>query len=174
MFRPFASILAAACLFAVVARADAAAPAPAYEPGVSFRNDVMPIFLVAGCNTGSCHGSARGQDGFRLSLFGYDPAGDFFRLTREMPNRRINLAQPHESLMLLKATGVVPHTGGEVVKKDSDQYRTLLRWIEAGAPDDAPGIPTPTALDIEPKQLDLTTGATQPMKATAKYSDGSE
>src|SRR3954451_21332670 len=148
MLRPFASILAAACLFAVVARADAAAPAPAYQPGVSFRNDVMPIFLVAGCNTGSCHGSARGQDGFRLSLFGYDPAGDFFRLTREMPNRRINLAQPHESLMLLKTTGTVSHTGGEVFAVGSENYKTILRWIEAGAPNDPAGVPSPVSVEI--------------------------
>src|SRR5689334_18979998 len=94
----------------------------AAEKPVSFRNDVMPVFMVAGCNSGSCHGSARGQDGFRLSLFGYDPDGDYFRITREMPTRRINLAQPLESLLLLKATGAVPHTGGTRFTHESPHY----------------------------------------------------
>ena len=67
---------------------------------ISFRLDVMPIFMKANCNTGSCHGSARGKDGFRLSLFGYDPDGDYFRITRQMSSRRLNLALADESLMM--------------------------------------------------------------------------
>jgi hypothetical protein len=133
----------------------------------------MPIFMSAGCNAGSCHGSSRGQDGFRLSLFGYDPAGDFFRITREIPNRRINLARPHESLLLLKSTGAVPHTGGELFSTGSQHYRTILRWIDAGAPDDPKDLPTPVALEVEPKQIELDANAgTAQLKATAKYSDG--
>src|SRR5882672_4851565 len=83
---------------------------------ISFKLDVMPVFMRAGCNTGACHGAARGKDGFRLSLFGFDPDGDWYRLTREMSGRRINLAVPPESLMLEKATGAVPHTGGQKIK----------------------------------------------------------
>ena len=67
------------------------------QPPLSFRLDVMPVFMRAGCNTGSCHGAARGKDGFRISLFGFDPEGDHFRLTREMVGRRINLAVPSDS-----------------------------------------------------------------------------
>src|SRR6185295_15485731 len=95
--------------------------------------DVMPIFMAAGCNVGSCHGSARGKDGFRLSLFGFDPDGDYFRITREMSTRRINLADPRQSLLLLKATGKVPHTGGKRFEENSPNYNTILRWLEAGA-----------------------------------------
>src|SRR5665213_496566 len=79
---------------------------------ISFKLDVMPVFLRNGCNQGSCHGAARGKDGFRLSLFGFDPDGDHFRLTREMNGRRVNLALPNESLLIEKATGRVAHTGG--------------------------------------------------------------
>src|SRR5438445_12028796 len=79
---------------------------------ISFKLDVMPVFMKAGCNQGSCHGAARGKDGFRLSLFGFDPDGDHHRLTREINGRRINLALPQECLLLEKATGKVPHTGG--------------------------------------------------------------
>lgn len=111
------------------------------EPTVpSFRRDVMPVFFRAGCNSGTCHGSARGKDGFMLSLFGYDPAGDYRRSVEEIPGRRINAAMPSESLLLLKATASVPHTGGKLFDTESKLYRTLLAWIEAGAPDD----PSPT------------------------------
>ena len=85
----------------------------AVQSPLSFRLDVMPVFMRAGCNTGSCHGAARGKDGFRISLFGFDPEGDHFRLTREMVGRRINLAVPSDSTLLTKATGAVNHTGGK-------------------------------------------------------------
>ncbi len=107
---------------------DAAADRP-----VSFKLDVMPVFMKAGCNSGACHGSARGKDGFHLSLFGYDPDGDYQRLTRELSTRRLNLALPAESLLLTKATGKVPHTGGTRFKEDSPLYAAVMRWLDAGA-----------------------------------------
>ncbi|MCA9186241.1 MAG: cell surface protein, partial [Planctomycetales bacterium] len=81
----------------------------AVDRPISFRLDVMPVFMKSGCNQGSCHGAARGKDGFRLSLFGFDPAGDYYRLTREQPGRRLNLAVPRDSLLLEKAIGAVSH-----------------------------------------------------------------
>jgi hypothetical protein len=142
---------------------------------ISFKLDVMPVFMKSGCNVGSCHGSARGKDGFRLSLFGFDPEGDYFRLTREMNGRRINLALPKESLILLKATGQVPHTGGMRFSQDSEQYQTLLRWLEAGAPADPPTIAAPASLELLPKSAVLEgKGAKQAMVVNARYSDGSE
>ena len=74
--------------------------------------------MKSGCNAGDCHGAARGKDGFMLSLFGYDPGGDFYRLLEEYPNRRINLAKPEKSLFLEKAIGAVSHSGGELFSKD--------------------------------------------------------
>jgi hypothetical protein len=117
---------------------------------VSFRLDVMPIFMRGSCNQGSCHGSARGQDGFRLSLFGFDPEGDHFRLTRELATRRVNLAQPEQSLVLQKALGNVTHTGGKRFERDSESAATLLRWLEAGAPNDAPDVAKPVSLELFP------------------------
>lgn len=114
---------------------------PAVAPP-SFRLDVMPVLFRAGCNSGTCHGSARGKDGYMLSLFGYDPAGDYRRTVEEIPNRRVNIAVPSESLLLLKATASVPHTGGKLFDAESELYRILLRWIEAGAPDDQQVIAT--------------------------------
>ncbi|MFM9962995.1 MAG: DUF1549 domain-containing protein [Planctomycetaceae bacterium] len=141
---------------------------------VSFRLDVMPIFMKSGCNTGSCHGAARGKDGFHLSLFGYDPAGDYYKLTRQLVGRRIDLAVPEKSLVLEKATGEVNHTGGEVFPADSDEYRTMLRWIEAGAPDDKGDTPEPLGIELLPsKTVFAGKDQTQKTVVMARYSDGS-
>jgi hypothetical protein len=145
------------------------------ERPVSFRNDVMPVFMRAGCNAGSCHGAARGKDGFRLSLFGYDPDGDHHRITREMATRRVNLALPHEALVMLKATGKVPHTGGERFKETDEEYSTLIRWLEARVPNDPPDVIKPASMEILPRQAVLEgEGATQRMTVSATYSDGSK
>ena len=128
------------------------------ERPISFRLDTMPIFMRSGCNSGSCHGAARGKDGFRLSLFGFDPDGDHFRITREMNGRRLNLAVPTEGLFMEKACGLVPHTGGERVKPGSEQYQSIVRWHEAGAPNDAPTVATPTNLEFYPKKRRLRRG----------------
>lgn len=141
----------------------------------SFRLDVMPVFFRAGCNSGGCHGAASGKDGFRLSLFGYDPAGDYYRLTQQMVGRRIDVAVPEQSLLLMKALGKVPHTGGQCFKVNSEHYQTLLHWIEAGAPDDSETVPTTTSLAIVPDKI-LFQGKdkTRKVKVMATYSDGSE
>jgi hypothetical protein len=142
---------------------------------ISFKLDVMPVFMKAGCNVGSCHGAARGKDGFRLSLFGFDPDGDYYRLTREINGRRINLAEIHDSLILEKGAGRVPHTGGTRFSDDSELYQTLVRWLDAGAPSDPPTVALPVAVDLYPKNAVLDgKGATQQMVVRAKYSDGTE
>jgi hypothetical protein len=141
---------------------------------VSFRLDVMPIFMKHGCNNGSCHGAARGKDGFNLSLFGFDPAGDYFRLTRAIVGRRVDLAVPEKSLMLEKVTGAVPHTGGKLFDTTHDDYQTLLRWLKAGAPDDGASTPVPTGVELlPPKVVFAGKGQTQKTVVLAKYSDGS-
>ena len=140
---------------------------------VSFRLDVMPVFMKAECNR--CHGAARGQDGFRLSLFGFDPEGDHYRLTRELSGRRINLAIPEESMLVTKAVGAAPHTGGKLFEKDSEMAKTLVRWLAAGAPDDAPDVAKPTSLELLPKKLVLESPG-QNFKITVRvhYSDGTD
>lgn len=140
---------------------------------ISFNLDVMPTFMRAGCNTGSCHGAARGKDGFRLSLFGFDPKGDYHRLTRELSGRRINLSMPSESLLLEKAIGAVPHTGGKLYEKDSELYNEVLRWLQAGAPYDAGAIPTVEKVEIYPEGGVMDgKGTTQQVSVLAYYSDG--
>ncbi|HZL38276.1 MAG TPA: DUF1549 and DUF1553 domain-containing protein [Tepidisphaeraceae bacterium] len=144
------------------------------ERPISFRLDVMPVFMRSGCNVGGCHGAARGKDGFHLSLFGFDPASDYNSLTRQISTRRINLALPEESLVLTKATGKVPHTGGTLFKEDDPRYATLLRWLKAGAPDDPVTVAKPESMEILPRQMVLEEGDKQQMTVRAHYSDGTD
>ncbi len=144
------------------------------ERSISFRLDVMPIFMRAGCNSGACHGAARGKDGFRLSLFGFDAEGDHYRLTRELNGRRVNLALPADSLLLDKAAGKVPHTGGQKIKEGDEYWQTIIRWLEAGAPNDPPTIATPVSAELMPQGAVLDgKGSTQQLTVRATYSDGS-
>ena len=140
---------------------------------ISFRLDIMPIFMKGGCNTGSCHGAARGKDGFRLSLFGFDPAGDYYRLTRELPERRINLADPAGCLLIEKAIGTTPHTGGKRFSLESEMGQTLMRWLNASVPDDPGEVPAVVSLNIYPPNAVLDgDGAEQQLNVLARYADG--
>ena len=143
---------------------------------VSFQLDVMPLLTSAGCNAGSCHGAASGKDGFRLSLYGFDPHGDHFRITNQLPGRRINLALPEESLLITKATGDVPHTGGKLLAKGSKAHEILVEWIRGGAViDDDSKIPHPTSITLDPPQLVMKGEDIKiPFTVRAQYSDGSD
>lgn len=170
--KPVAKTASSKAAVATPAGAKTAAADPARP--VSFRLDVMPVLFRAGCNSGGCHGAAAGKDGFHLSLFGYDPAGDYYRLTRQLPGRRIDLAAPAQSLMLLKATGMVPHSGGRRFKTDSEYYATVLRWIEQGAPDDAANVPQVTGIALSPEKFVFNPAdKKRQLQVVASYSDGS-
>ncbi|MEY3031689.1 MAG: hypothetical protein RLZZ622_164, partial [Planctomycetota bacterium] len=152
--------------------AGVAAAEPAAAP--SFRQDVMPVFFRAGCNAGTCHGSARGKDGFMLSLFGYDPSGDYRRIVSEIPGRRVNTAVPEQSLLLLKATGKVSHTGGKLFDRDSDLYATLRNWIAAGATDDVGEVADVAGISVSDTSLLFDkAGGESDVRVTASYTDGS-
>ncbi len=146
----------------------------AVDRPIDFHLDVMPVFMSEGCNTGACHGSARGQDGFMLSLFGYDPEGDHYRLTREMAGHRINLAIPEESLLVEKSIEAVPHTGGKLFEKGSDAYKTFVEWIANGATKrPAEEVPKIVSLHLYPPKLVLEgADSTQQLTVRVKFSDG--
>ena len=99
-----------------------------------FAEDIEPVLTRSGCNTGGCHGRADGQNGFHLSLFGYDPEGDHRSMTRDLGERRLSPLRPESSLFLAKATGTTPHVGGPRLTPGSDEYNTVLAWMKAGAP----------------------------------------
>jgi hypothetical protein len=138
----------------------------------TFRNHVQPVLAKAGCNAGACHGAAAGQNGFRLSLRGYDDEGDYITLTRQSQGRRINPADPGRSLLLLKATGTIPHKGGKRFEVDSLEYKILADWIAAGTPGPQDSDPRIERLEVSPPHIVLTNGATQQLSVRAHFSNG--
>ena len=144
----------------------------ARKPGISFINDVSPIFTMSGCAGSNCHGSIRGQRGFKLSLFGNDPQLDYEAVTN-VKAKRIDQHEAAKSMLLGKATAQTPHGGGFRFAPDSLQYRVLLDWIEQGAPYDSGNTPRIASLSVYPEErLLVGAGATQQLVAIAKYSDG--
>ena len=162
-----------------LAEATAAVPVTvthsAVFPELNFRSEVLATLTKAGCNSGKCHGAASGKDGFRLSLFGYDPEGDQYRLTREIPGRRVNVSAPDRSLLIQKALGNVDHTGGQCIQEDSAELTTLLTWIRAGAPADPPEAAVPVRLRVYPEEaIFAQKGSTQQLLVMAEFSDGTD
>jgi hypothetical protein len=143
------------------------------ELPLNFANQVVPVFTKLGCNSGGCHGKLAGQNGFRLSLLGFEPTLDFETLVHEARGRRVFPAAPDHSLLLLKAAGRVPHGGGKRTEVDSDEYKVLRRWIASGLPYGAPNDPVLTAITVEPSHRRMTRRNAQQFAVTAHYSDGS-
>jgi hypothetical protein len=145
--------------------------AKAAEPW-SFRHDVQPVLTKSGCNMGACHGAQAGKKGFKLALRGYDHQMDYNTLTRQAKGRRVSLSDPARSLILLKATGVIPHGGGTRFDEDSLEYRILSKWIADGAPPPLDDDPTVVGLEVLPRQVTLGAKGTQQIVVQATYSDG--
>jgi hypothetical protein len=169
-----AGALLLAGLSASEARADVQLPNNTTLNKVDFERHIMGLFGRAGCNAGSCHGSFQGKGGFRLSLFGFEPARDYFALTRDSLARRINPVNPDQSLLLLKATGQVEHGGGVRFGKDSWQYKVIREWIAAGAPWQ-PGSGEVKSVRISPAEFAFKrAGESVQLKVFAQFKDGSE
>lgn len=140
---------------------------------INFPNQIVPIFTKAGCNSGGCHGRAAGQNGFRLSLLGFEPREDFEHLVVEGRGRRLFPAAPEQSLLLLKATGSQPHGGGQRLDKDSPAFGLLYRWIQQGMPYGDATDPKVVGIEVAPEMRLMSHGETQQLAVTAMYSDGS-
>jgi hypothetical protein len=145
------------------------------ETTFSFEGDIAPIFTRNGCNNSSCHGSLKGQNGFRLSVFGYDAAADYKSIVKDADGRRVDLKDPQKSLILLKPTFQVKHGGGVRFSKTSPEYKAILEWLKKGAPEGVPG-PKLVSLTITPADEIFLTGADQTaqLKVTGRYADGVE
>ncbi|MCA9030318.1 MAG: Ig-like domain-containing protein, partial [Planctomycetaceae bacterium] len=139
---------------------------------VNFRTDIQPVLSRHGCNSGGCHGKASGQNGFKLSLFGFDTEFDYGALVHEARGRRIDLAAPERSLLLTKSIGSVPHGGGKRIETGSDAYAMMLAWIQNGAPRPTEETPRVVSIQIEPSERILQSGSLQQLRVTANYSDG--
>ena len=143
------------------------------EYQVSFVRDVMPIMSKIGCNAGTCHGSAKGKNGFSLSLRGYDALADHRSLTDDLMGRRFDRSAPDRSLMLLKITGEVPHVGGVLTKTDDPYYRVLHSWIADGVKYD-PQTTRVKSIEVFPKGVVIPLPEMkQQMRVVATYNDGS-
>ncbi len=139
---------------------------------VDFQNDLQPIFTRLGCNSGPCHGKARGQGGFQLSLLGFDPQQDYDAITKEGRGRRIFPAAPEHSLLLAKPAGTVPHGGGRRLEAGGPEYQTMLNWVRQGMPRKAPDAPTLKSITVSPSSIVSAPGQTQSLVVTAQFSDG--
>ena len=153
-----------------------AAPTPgaSAERQTNFIRDIMPVLNRTGCTGGPCHGSAKGKNGFKLSLRGYDPEFDYRALLFEVSGRRFNRAAPAESLMLSKPAMQIPHEGGLRFEVDSDYYKTIYKWISEGAPYGDPALDAVAELSVEPAEIFMEKpGGDLALQVTAKYGDGS-
>ena len=143
-------------------------------PRVGFANEVMPIFTKLGCNTGGCHGKASGQNGFKLSLFGFEPGEDYEYIVKEGRGRRVFVSAPDSSLLLLKPTGQIAHGGGKRLEKGSPSYALLRRWIAEGAPNDRTRLSERcSGSRCVPRERLLDRGGSQQLIVVAHLSDGS-
>ena len=140
---------------------------------VNFPNQVTPVFTKFGCNGGGCHGKSGGQNGFRLSLLGFEPAEDFEFLVKEAKGRRLFPAAPDRSLLLQKGAGTLPHGGGARLDPESASYRLLYRWIEQGMPYGNADDPVVTHIKVFPEERLMGREADQQINVVAYYSDGS-
>jgi hypothetical protein len=139
---------------------------------VNFPTQVVPIFTKAGCNGGGCHGKSGGQNGFALSLLGFEPAEDFEFIVQEARGRRISVAAPEQSLLLLKATGTVPHGGGKRLDVDASSYEMVRRWIAAGAAPGDPEIKRVDRIEVIPSERIMLRNSQQQLVVVAHHTDG--
>lgn len=144
-----------------------------HEKSINFPNQVTPIFTKYSCNGGGCHGKSGGQNGFRLSLLGFEPKEDYEYLVKEGRGRRLFPASPDQSLLLLKATARLPHGGGQRIEYDSPAYRVVRRWIEQGMPYGSEDDPKVTRIEVFPAERLMEREQTQQLVVIAHYSDGS-
>ena len=146
----------------------------AEELPVSFTNEIVPIFTRLGCNTGGCHGKSDGQNGFRLSLLGFEPAEDYAFLVHETRGRRIFPADPEFSLLITKPTNLLPHGGGRRLAEDSHERELLVRWIRQGVPFGSADDPVIERIRVIPEQREMPFDGRQQLAVIGDYSDGSQ
>jgi hypothetical protein len=159
----------------LIAALSATAPCFAAETlrPLNFANDIVPILTKGGCNSGGCHGKSGGQNGFKLSLLGFEPQEDYDHIVMEARGRRVFPASAEQSLLLTKGTAQLPHGGGKKLDPNSEDYADLARWIREGMPYGKDSDPKMASISVEPAKLTLPLKAVQQLKVTAHYTDGS-
>lgn len=139
---------------------------------INFPNQIVPIFTKTGCNGGGCHGKSGGQNGFRLSLLGFEPTEDYEHLVKEARGRRLFPAAPEASLLLTKGAAILPHGGGKRIDPASDDYKLIARWIRQGMPYGKTNDPVVSQIEVFPKARTMSLRAEQQLVVLAHYTDG--
>ncbi len=140
---------------------------------LNFANDIVPILTKGGCNSGGCHGKSGGQNGFKLSLLGFEPQEDYEHIVKEARGRRVFPASAEQSLLLTKGTAQLPHGGGKKLDPNSEDYGDITRWIREGMPYGKDTDPKMASISVEPSKLTMPLKGAQQLKVTAHYTDGS-
>jgi hypothetical protein len=140
--------------------------------GIKFELDIQPLLTARGCNSGPCHGKQRGQNGFALSLLGFDGDMDYQAIVTEARGRRIFPNSPEQSLLVQKATGQLPHGGGIRIEPGSEEYRLFVEWIRSGQNRTSSADPTLKQIVVSPAPHSMAAGDQQQLTVTARYSDG--
>ncbi len=167
----FMKLCLRAALLVWAVMASGAALAGELQP-LNFENDIVPILSKYGCNSSGCHGKAEGQNGFKLSVFGFDPPADYRSITMEGRGRRVFPGSADKSLLLLKASGGKPHGGGVRIPPDRPEYETLRRWIAAGLPVGSASDPKVAKIVLAPYEETLQVGQTRQLVVTATLTNG--
>src|SRR5207253_3237503 len=136
---------------------------------VEFSREVVPVLTRAGCNQGACHGAQHGRGGFRLSLFGFDPAFDHAQIVQSAEGRRIVLSDPERSILLMKPALVMEHGGGERIKVNSREYNHFKRWLEDGTPEPNVKDPEATSIEVWPARRIMVPGEQQQILVKATW-----
>jgi hypothetical protein len=157
----------------IVALASFSALAGDVPRTLNFTNDIVPILTKSGCNSGGCHGKSGGQNGFKLSLLGFEAEEDYEHIVKEARGRRLFPASPEQSLLLTKGTAQLPHGGGKKLEATSEDYADIVRWIRQGMPYGKASDPTLARISVEPAKLTMPLKGSQQLKVTAHYTDGS-
>jgi hypothetical protein len=140
---------------------------------ISFVRDILPVLSKAGCNAGKCHAKPAGQNGFKLSVFAYDPQSDYEQIVKAAHGRRVFPGAPDSSLILLKPTMAVNHGGGKRFNPNSPEYQLLVSWIRQGMPYKQPNEPALTRIEVTPSEAVYSRAAATNLSVRAIYSDGS-
>ncbi len=145
---------------------------PTASTPLKFELDIQPILTARGCNSGPCHGKARGQNGFALSLLGFDANMDYDAIVKNSKGRRLSFALPQDSLLLSKATGKEPHGGGVRFSDTDEDYRLLLQWIQGGVERVKETDRKLVSIDVAPAAHSMVANQSEVLTVTAKYDDG--
>lgn len=163
------------CVSSILASEPVAPPeSVASDRIISFELEVQPILTARGCNQGACHGKQRGQNGFQLSLLGFDSEFDFNALAKESRGRRVFPADPYRSLLITKALGLVPHGGGKRLEPTEADTATLAEWIRQGMPRRRENEPSVSKITVSPAELILKPEDKAQLTVTVFYSDGTQ